>query len=147
MYCIIVAKQWKYASLVKNHPLVQKITYQNPILDISKSNSDFENWVKVTKINVPFSSSQQCIYASFPCICIGKTGHVPWQPCFSTNQNNLNNFGRRWPKDHLFQIIFKSAQYFLTRSFSKIFLLVEHLSKGTTQGSFLWSLVKILIVV
>ena len=30
----------------------------------------------------------------FSYINIGKTSHSPWRPCFSTNQNNLNNFGR-----------------------------------------------------
>ena len=32
-----------YASLLKIHPLVQKITHGNPILDISKSQFDLEN--------------------------------------------------------------------------------------------------------
>ena len=39
--------------------------------------------------------------------------------CFSTNQNYLKKFGRRSLKDHLYQIILKSHQYFL-----KCFLLV-----------------------
>ena len=33
---------------------------------------------------------------------------------------NLNNFGRRSPKEHLCQISLKSGQYFLTRRFLKI---------------------------
>ena len=49
--------------------------------------------------------------------------HAPWQPCFSTNQNNLNKFGRGSPKDHLCQIILKSDQWLLA-IYLKLFLLV-----------------------
>ena len=45
---------------------------------------------------------------------------TPWQPCFSTDQNNLNNFDRGSPKEHLCHIIFfKSVQDLWTRTFLK----------------------------
>ena len=48
---------------------------------------------------------------------IGKMGPAPWQPCFLTDQNNFNNHSIRSPKEHLCQIIFKSAQWFPRRRF------------------------------
>ena len=56
-------KQSISASLVKIHPLAQKITHGNHILDISKCLCDPENKVKVTKSNQLFPSSQQCLHA------------------------------------------------------------------------------------
>ena len=44
------SQQCIYASLVKIHPLVQKITHRNHILGISKCPCDLENKVKVIKI-------------------------------------------------------------------------------------------------
>ena len=44
------SQQFIFVSLVKIHPLVQKLTHRNPILDISKCRCDLENKVKVTKI-------------------------------------------------------------------------------------------------
>ena len=41
----------------------------------------------------------------------------PLAAMFSTNQNNLNNFGGGPPNDHLYQIIFKSAQKLLQEYF------------------------------
>ena len=35
---------------------------------------------------------------------------APWSPCFSTDQNYLNNLARGLPKEHLYEIIFKSKQ-------------------------------------
>ena len=60
------SQQCIYASLVKIHILVQKITNRNHILHISKCTCDLENEnkVKVTKFNELFPSSQQCVYAS-----------------------------------------------------------------------------------
>ena len=40
----------------------------------------------------------------------GKFDSAPWRPCFLTDQIYFNNLGRGSPKDHLCQIIFKSAQ-------------------------------------
>ena len=51
-------------------------------------------------------------------LCIHKkSGPVPLRPCFLMDQYNLNNLGRGSPMDHFCQIIFKSAQQFLTRFF------------------------------
>ena len=52
-------------------------------------------------------------------IDIGKISHSPWRPCFLTNPNGLNNFGRGSPKEHFCKIILKSVQWFLTRTFLK----------------------------
>ena len=60
-----LSQQCIYASLVKIHPLVQKIKHRNSIMDVSKCPCDLENEVKVTKSDQHFPSSQQCIYASF----------------------------------------------------------------------------------
>ena len=43
------SRQCIYASLVKIHPLVQKISHGNHILDISKWHCDLKNQVNVTK--------------------------------------------------------------------------------------------------
>ena len=53
-----------YASLVKIHPLVQKITQGNNILDISKCPCDLENKSRSPKSNQLFPFSKQCIFAS-----------------------------------------------------------------------------------
>ena len=55
----------------------------------------------------------------------------PWWPCFSTDQYNLNNCGRGSPKDHLCQIIFKSAKQFLTRRFLEfsLYIYIEKLAQ------------------
>ena len=50
-------------------------------------------------------------------------GPAPWRPCFLTDRNNLNNFGRESPKEHLCEIINKSGQWFLTRRFLKFALI------------------------
>ena len=42
-------------------------------------------------------------------------------PCFSTNQNNLNNFGRGSPKDHLYQVIFKFCPVVFDKKIFKVF--------------------------
>ena len=49
-------------------------------------------------------------------------GVAPWWPCFLTDQNNLNNFGKRSLKEHLCEIIFKLGQWFWTRRFLKFAL-------------------------
>ena len=50
---------------------------------------------------------------------IGKRSPAPWRPCFLTNPNGLNNLRRGSPKEHFCKIIWKSAQWFLTRRFFK----------------------------
>ena len=54
-------------------------------------------------------------------IDIGTPDHATWWSYFLTNQNNLNNFSRGWPKDHFYQIILKSEQKFL-----KVFPIGSH---------------------
>ena len=54
------SEQSIYAGLVKIHPLVQKLTHRNPILDISKCRCDLEN----KDMALLFPRSQQCIHAS-----------------------------------------------------------------------------------
>ena len=55
-------------------------------------------------------------------------GPAPWRPCFSTDQDNLNNLDRGSHKEHLFQIIFKLDRRFLRRRFSKFALKLAHFS-------------------
>ena len=50
---------------------------------------------------------------------IGKISPTPWQPCFLTNPNGLNNLGRGSPKEHFCKIILKLVQWFRTRRFLK----------------------------
>ena len=58
------SQQCFYASLVKIHRLVQKITHRNHMLDVSKCYCDLENRSRSPKFNQLFLSYQQCIYAS-----------------------------------------------------------------------------------
>ena len=58
------SQQCIYASLVKTHQLVQKITHGNHILDTSKHRCDLEIRSRSPKFNQLFPSSKQCIYAS-----------------------------------------------------------------------------------
>ena len=56
-------------------------------------------------------------FLSFLYRYIGKISPAPWQPCFLTNPNGLNNLGRGSPKEHFCKILLKSVQWFLTRRF------------------------------
>ena len=62
-------------------------------------------------------------FLSFLYRYIGKIRPAPWQPCFSTNQDYLNNLGRGSPRKHFCQVIMKSVQWFLTRKIFKVFYI------------------------
>ena len=53
---------------------------------------------------------------------MGKISLTPWQPCFLTNLNGLNNLGRGSTIEHFCKIILKSVQWFRTRRFLKFFI-------------------------
>ena len=53
----------------------------------------------------------------------------PWQLCFLTNPNGLNNLGRGSPKEHFYQIISQSVQWFLTRRFFKFSIKIYRENK------------------
>ena len=67
------------ATLVKIHPLVQKITHRNLILDISKCRCDLENNVKVTKISSTLSI--------LPTMYLCKFGQMP----STSSEDNAQN--------------------------------------------------------
>ena len=52
-----------YASLVKLHPLIQKIMQGNPILDISKGGVTLKIRSRSPQFDLLFPYFQQCIYA------------------------------------------------------------------------------------
>ena len=63
-------------------------------------------------LNPPSSFCKEDFLFS-PYVYIGKTGPVPWRPCFSTDQYDLNNLGRGSPKDScgkLFSVIFDNFE-------------------------------------
>ena len=48
---------------------------------------------------------------------IRKISPTPWRPRVFTNPNGLYNLGRGSSKEHFYKIIWKAAQWFLTRRF------------------------------
>ena len=94
---------------------------------------------------------------------IGKISPAPWQPCFLTNHDGLNNLGRRLQKKHSCRFILKSVQWFLTRRFLKFSIQIyrenkprhlaatffdeskwfEHSWKRITKGTFLQNYIEI----
>ena len=54
---------------------------------------------------------------------------TPWQPCFLTNHDSLNNLGRGSPKEHFCKIIWKSVLWFLTRKFLKFSIQIYRENK------------------
>ena len=78
-----------------------------------------------------------------PYINIGKTGHLPWWPCFSTNQNNLNTLCRGSPKDHLLEIIFKSPQQFFYKKIFDVFAFGCHGNQNSVWNGNLSAILKV----
>ena len=54
-------------------------------------------------------ASDKKIFLSFLYRYIGKISPDPWQPCFLTNPNGLNNLDRGSSKEHFCKIIWKSV--------------------------------------
>ena len=53
----------------------------------------------------------------------GENKPHPYQPCFLTNHDSLNNLGKGSPRKHICQVILKSIQWFLTRRFFQVFYI------------------------
>ena len=69
---------------------------------------------------------------------IVKISPAPWQPCFLTNPNGLNNLGTGSPKEHFCKIIWKLVQWFLTRRFLKFSILIYRENKPRPLAAMLF---------
>ena len=93
----------------------------------------------VTVINYLWNSRQLLQVSkvlSFPFINIGKTRHASRRPCFSINQNNLNNFGSESPPrgcSHFCYVGLGSESTVYPQEISGI--LKKHLKVYQTQNS------------
>ena len=91
-----------------------------------------QSWQRITEgtflqnyIEIGPVVSDKKIFKVFYIDNMGKISPAPWQPCFLTNPNGLNNLGRGSPKEHFCKIILKSVQWFLTRRFFKFLVKQE----------------------